>query len=211
MESMCSCSVSRALTMPPKCADTFAAGMKNAISLAALLLLAGCVKDRVLPANSTGGGTASDAIAPGRLKVNEFVATGSTNVNEFGTAEDWFEVYNTTTASITLRAGDWFVSDAGPVSPTKYELPEVTIPGLGHLVIWCDNLNTVATQIHTNFALSSAGEHLVIYYQSDTAEFVVDDYAFGPQSASGASNGRSPDGSDNWVILSNPTPGAPNP
>lgn len=175
-----------------------------------LLAMTGCVKDREIPPRS-GGGSGSSAIAPGILKANEFVAAGSTNINEFGTAEDWFEIYNTSGEPITLRAGNWFVSDAGPSTPTKYELPELTIAGNGHLVIWCDNQNTVATQIHTNFALSSAGEHLVIYYQSDTASFVVDDYAYGPQTNPGASMGRSPDGSANWVLFATPTPGAPNP
>ncbi len=183
--------------------------MNRLALLSAALMLVACVKDREIPPRTGGGG--STGIAPGMLKVNELVAAGSTNINEFGTAEDWFEIYNTLPEPFTLRSGNWFVSDAGPSTPTKYQLPEVTIPGNGHLVIWCDNLNTVATQIHSNFALSSAGEHLVIYYQSDTAAFVVDDYAYGPQSNPGASMGRSPDGSDNWVLFTNPTPGAPNP
>lgn len=173
--------------------------------------MAGCVKDRIIPPRTDGEGSTNTSIGPGLLKVNEFVAAGSTNINEFGSAEDWFEIYNTSSASVTLQAGMWFVSDAGPSSPTKYQLPEVTIPGNGHLTIWCDNQNTVATQIHTNFGLSSAGEHLVIYYQGDSASFVVDDYAYGPQTNPGSSMGRSPDGSDNWIMFTNPTPGAPNP
>ncbi|MBK7945567.1 MAG: hypothetical protein IPJ85_09775 [Flavobacteriales bacterium] len=185
--------------------------MKRRTLLLALPLLAACVKDRTFPPRTGGGSNGSIVITQGLLKVNELVAAGSTNVNEFGTAEDWFEIYNTRTEAFTLQAGEWFVSDGGPSVPMKYELPEVTIPALGHLVIWCDNLNTFETQIHTNFALSSAGEHLVIYYKSDTTEFVVDEYAFGPWSTPGASLGRSPDGGDNWVTFTHPTPGAPNP
>ncbi|MBX2979373.1 MAG: hypothetical protein KF905_08770 [Flavobacteriales bacterium] len=171
-------------------------------------LLAGCVKDRVFPVPVTPPGAVQ--IAPGVLKVNEFVCTGSQNANEFGTNEDWFEIYNTTEQDLLLEEGRWYVSDAGPSGPTKFQLPEITIPARGFLVIWCDNLNTVATQIHTNFALSASGEHLVIYYSGPAAEFVVDDYQYGPQSSPGASLGRAPDGADNWVLFSSPTPGSSN-
>jgi len=187
----------------------YVCGMFQRLSVALLLLpLMGCVKDRQFePVAPLPGGI---VIAPGVLKVNEFVATGSQNVNEFGTAEDWFEIYNPNNAALLLEAGKWFVTDAGPGNPTKYELPEVSIPARGFLVIWCDGLNTVETQIHTNFALSAAGEHLLIHYKSGSTEFTVDDYQYGQQSVPGASMGRYPDGEDNWILFTTPTPGEPN-
>lgn len=180
--------------------------------LLVLLLLVGfssCTKDRVFPPREPVD--VDLVIAPGVLKVNEFVATGSQNVNEFGTAEDWFEIYNPNEQAIDLEAGQWYVSDGGPSAATKYQLPAVTIPAKGFLVIWCDNLNTVATQIHTNFALSSAGEHLVIYYAGSGSEgFVVDDHQYGQQTVPGASLGRFPDGADTWILFTTPTPGERN-
>ncbi len=173
------------------------------------LAFTGCVKDRTFPAGPVVPGDLT--IAPGVLMVNEFVASGSQNVNEFGSAEDWFEIYNPNNSDVYLAPGQWFVSDAGPSAPSKYELPELTIPAHGHLVIWCDNQNTVETQVHTNFALSAGGEHLLIYYDDGTEAFVVDDHQYGPQNVSGASEGRSPDGSDNWVVYTSPSPGQPNP
>lgn len=187
---------------------TFVAVLPRALLPLLVLLVSSCVKDREIPVRPRPPGEVE--IAPGVLKVNEFVAAGSTNINEFGTAEDWFEIYNPNDAEVVMEAGRWFVSDAGPSNPTKYQMPQVTIPAKGFLVVWCDNMNTVQTQIHTNFALSAAGEHLVIYYSGPDAEFVVDDHLYGQQAVPGASEGRFPDGTDTWILFPTPTPGGPN-
>lgn len=200
---------SRNLHVPGNPARYVCAVFRKAFAIALLLPLAACVKDRAFPPRPSGPG--GPVIAPGVLLLNEFVATGSQNMNEFGSAEDWIEIYNPDHAEVHFAPGRWYVSDGGPSNPAKYALPELTIPAHGHLVIWCDNRNVVETQVHANFALSSAGEHLVIYYDDGTDAFVVDDYQFGPQNVPGASEGRSPDGSDHWVQFTTPTPGQPNP
>jgi hypothetical protein len=172
------------------------------------VLLVACVKDREFPTIAPPPGAI--VITPGVLKVNELLATGSQNIDEFGNTSDWFEIYNPNNAPLLLEAGKWFVTDAGPSNPIKFELPEVTIPGRGFLLIWCNGMNVVATQINTNFSLSAAGEHLLIFYKSGTEEVVVDDYNYGPQIVSAASEGRSPDGEDNWILFTSPTPGESN-
>lgn len=182
--------------------------LRSVLHLLLFLGLSGCVKDSYL---EYGTSSPPDVvITPGILKVNEFVASGSQNVNEFGTAEDWFEIYNPNEFELLLEAGKWFVTDAGPSNPTKYELPEVTIPARGFLVIWCDGLNTEGSQIHANFALDSSGEHLLIHYNSGAEGFTVDDHQYGPQDVAGASIGRFPDGEDKWILLPTPAPGGPN-
>lgn len=182
--------------------------MRNGLAFILLVALAGCVKDREL--TTTPSVPVGTVIAPGVLRVNEFVATGSQNVNEFGSAEDWFEIYNPNDADLLLEAGKWFVTDGGPSNPKKYELPEVTIAARGFLVIWCDNMNTVQQQIHTNFALSASGEHILIHYDDGVQAFDVDDHAYPPQTVPAVSTGRFPDGEDNWIVFQTPTPGAPN-
>lgn len=179
-------------------------------SFVLLLALAffGCVKDRELEPDPTQ--PQELIIAPGVLKINEFVGSGSQNANEFGTTEDWFEIHNPNNAELFLEAGRWFVTDGGPADPIKYELPEVRIPARGFLVIWCDGLNTVETQIHTNFALSAAGEHLLIHYASGSEAFTVDEHQYGQLSTPGASLGRLPDGGPEWIQFDSPTPGASN-
>jgi len=172
-----------------------------------------CTKDRIPEPDSpdpTPLPTDSIVVERHTLFINEFVARGSQNINEFGTAEDWIEVFNPAFTPITLQGGRWFISDAGPGNPTKYELPELTIPARGFLLIWADNMDVVAQDIHTNFALSASGEHIVIYYKIDDDEgILVDDYEYGQQEPA-ISEGRFPDGGDVWTFFSEPTPGAPN-
>jgi hypothetical protein len=176
-----------------------------------LIVLFSCTKDRLIKQNTDG----STPIIPliiekGHLYINEFVARGSQNANEFGAYEDWIEIYNPWNAEITLQEGFWYISDAGPSNPTKYMLPEVKIPAKGFLVIWADGMDVVETQIHTNFGLSGSGEHIVIYYQPDGGEgVVVDDYLYGQQE-SGVSEGRYPNGEDFWKFFNPPTIGASN-
>lgn len=148
-------------------------------------------------------------LAPGVLLVNEFIATGSQSDNELVNGSDWFEIYNPSANPLELIAGRWFVSD-DLGDPTKYQLPHVTIPAFGHLVIWCDNQNTVITQIHTNFALSATGEDLVIHYDDGNSSFNADAYSYGPQTTQGSSIGRYPDGGEQWIEFQSPTPGGPN-
>ncbi len=173
--------------------------------------LVGCTKDRLPePIDQPAPSPDDTVVERHTLMINEFVARGSVNVNEYGNAEDWIEIFNPAFQAITLAAGRWYVSDGGLQEPNKYLLPELTLPARGFLVIWCDNLNTVDQQIHTNFALSSAGEHLVIFYDdgSETG-IVVDDYAYGAQEPA-ISEGRNPDGGDVWQFYNEPTPGQSN-
>lgn len=184
---------------------------RQAFLLLSLPLLAACVKDRTFPAKTTGNNV---TIAPGLLRVNEFVATNSVNMNEYGTTEDWFEIYNTASSDVQLAAGEWSVTDGGDGQAGKYVLPELTIPGHGFLVIWCDGLNTVDTQIHTNFSLSSGGEEIAIHHLDGSDYTRIDGYAYGDQNggehSNGESNGLQPDGGSTWVVYSTPTPGASN-
>ncbi len=171
----------------------------------------GCTKDR-LPEIISEAPDPDTGITVTRhtLYINEFVARGSQTINEFGSAEDWIEIFNPAFQAVTLTSGRWFVSDDGPGNPMKYELPQITLPARGYLVIWADNEDIVADDIHTNFALSASGEHITIYYKIDDGNgIVVDDYEYGQQEPA-ISEGRFPDGGETWNFFNAPTPGAPN-
>ena len=58
------------------------------------------------------------------------------NANEFGTNEDWIEIYNPQNIAVNLAADSWYISDNGQTNPYKYKLPALTIPAKGFLVIW---------------------------------------------------------------------------
>ena len=172
-----------------------------------ILLMASCTKDRdveKLPPPET------QRVVPGSLLINELVAKGSVNVNEFGNESDWFEIYNPGSEPVTIEPEKWYVTD-NLTSPLKYALPGLTIPSGGFLVLWCDTLNMVATQIHTNFGLSASGEDLGLFFLNENDSLIqVDAFSYPALLYSGQSYGRSPDGSNQWIYFPVPTPGSPN-
>ena len=143
--------------------------------------------------------------------INEFVAKGSLNANEFGTNEDWFEIFNPNPDTFFLQEGKWFASNDA-ANPTKSPLPFRIIPPHGHLVIWCDEADSIsnANDIHVSFKLSSGGEDFGLYYQDSSSVKCIDHRSFGPQNESSISHGRLPDGSQNWIVFNLPTPGHSN-
>jgi len=170
------------------------------------VLFSSCMKDRLFPP------LPDDNIKPvieGSLLVNEVVSSGASDANEFGTMADWFEIYNPSqTDTIFLKLGQWEFRDA---SNTWLLTSDTFVAPNSFLIVFCDGQNTVLSEIHTNFNLSSNGDEIHLYYipQLGTA-FEVDGYVFGVLSA-GTSKGRSPDGSSTWVNFSNPTLGSSNP
>ncbi len=163
--------------------------------LTIMILIAACGDD----GDGSDGGTRE-------LVINEFVARGSIQMNEFGDSTDWVEIYNPNSDPFTLNAFEWSLSDADQ----DYQLPETfTIPGNGHLIFWCDGLDTIATQIHTNFKLTGQGDEVTLRKNSGGGVVTVDSrYYFNADS--GQSYGLFPDGSDNWDKRSASTPGSSN-
>lgn len=173
-------------------------------------MLSACVKDRIPAAPNQEPIEPVGDVFRHMLFINEFIASGSLEVNEFGNTADWVELFNPSFSEVTLEAGHWFISDGGPDDPKKYELPPLSFAPRSFLLIWCDNMDVVEQDIHTNFALSSAGEHLVLYYENDAGQgLMVDDYSFGAQDG-GISEGRLPDGGAAWNFFTIPSPGASN-
>ncbi|MFN4122430.1 MAG: lamin tail domain-containing protein [Flavobacteriales bacterium] len=189
---------------------------KVLFSIFILVSLSSCTKDRILPdaPNSPGGNDTNQVtIQAGYLFVNEYLATGNGFLNEFGQPADWIEIYNPQNFPVTLEAGKWFITDDASNNPEKYNLPVRTIPARGFLLVWCDNQhnNPNAQDVHASFALSSAGEHIGIFYKLNNNNIIqIDERQYGPQIAN-VSEGRSPDGATVWTSFNNPTPGASNP
>ncbi len=172
-----------------------------------------CTPDRDLITDDpipTGQDSVGFAVMRHTLYLNEFVARGSQNANEYGTNEDWFEIHNPNSFNAVLREGEWYVTDKGPEDPENYALPQCTIPSKGFLIVWCDGLATQDVFIHTNFSLSASGEHIGIYFKAAAEGIMVDDYAYPAQETDAVSTGRYPDGGPNWTTFQIPTPGSAN-
>ncbi|MDB5284672.1 MAG: hypothetical protein JWO06_3747, partial [Bacteroidota bacterium] len=141
--------------------------------------------------------------------VNEFLASGSSQVSEYGIASDWVELYNTGDSAVNFTAHSYYITDDS-TKPDKFVINKLSIPGKGFLVVFCDDSATILTQIHTNFSLSKSGEFIGIYKKDQAGNFIPSTvHPFGPQS-SNISEGRTPDGGTTWTTFSAPTPGMPN-
>lgn len=175
--------------------------MKRWILVLAPALLLACGKEN---APTTG----SDRIAKGRIVVNELQATASAVLNEFGEEADWFEIHNPGPA-ITLKAGEWFVSDNTDSELREFELPEITLPEGGFTVIWCDE-GKGGRDIHASFKLSTDDGSVAIIHAEPKGLKVIDEAPIEASPGTGVSHGRALDGAAAWGSLSPPTPGAPN-
>ncbi|MEQ9425278.1 MAG: lamin tail domain-containing protein [Cyclobacteriaceae bacterium] len=145
------------------------------------------------------------------LVINEFLAANDANLADPDAVEeefdDWIEIYNTGSEAIDI--GGFHLSD-NPEDPFRHQLPTdqpsvTTIQPGGYLLLWADGSSEQGA-LHLDFGLSAAGETIGLYYFDGRT---IDEYQFGEQT-SDVSMGRSPDGSNNWVAMPNPTPGASN-
>lgn len=170
-----------------------------------LLVAVSCTKG-----DPNGHGAVAVPVLPGQVLINEVMAERGLTVGELGEESDWFELYNPGPWDVVLAEGEWFVSDAGLEDPMRFELPELQLPVGATQVIWCDKVNDASASIHTNFALSAKGEHLVLYHMRAGQGTVVDELRYGTDDGPGPVAARYPDGAAYWVVPVAPTPGAPN-
>ncbi|MFQ5584479.1 MAG: CotH kinase family protein, partial [Calditrichia bacterium] len=141
-----------------------------------------------------------------RLFVNELMASNDTTIADpFGEFDDWIEIYNDDSVSIYL--GDKFLTD-NLANPSKWHLPDTTLPPGSFLLIWADNDENQGPT-HTNFKLSKSGEQIGIFEGDSSGFSVIDSITYGQQQTD-ISYGRNPDGGPDWQFFSNPTPGYSN-
>ncbi|HEY1791510.1 MAG TPA: CotH kinase family protein [Opitutaceae bacterium] len=92
--------------------------------------------------------------------ISEFMASNNTTLaDQDGDYADWLELYNPGPSPAAM--GGWYLTDKAS-KPTKWEIPAVTIPAGGYLVIFCSEKNyTDSTQpMATNFDISSSSSYL---------------------------------------------------
>ena len=130
------------------------------------------------------------------VTINEIIA------NPANGGTDVIELKNVTGAAINIAG--WGLSD-DLLNPSRYVFPAGTsIPAGGYLLVYCDALVTLPTDLHTGFGLDSGGQRLIL----TNAGAIKDYVAFGPQ-ARGLSLGRIADGTGAFTLCT-PTLGATN-
>lgn len=133
------------------------------------------------------------------LFINEFMASNDMTIaDEHGDYNDWIEVYNSEIETVWL--GNLFLTD-NLEQPGKWQMPDAYIQSGEFLLFWADG-EPDQGPFHTNFKLSKGGEEIGIF---DNSQMVIDEYTFGEQETD-ISEGRFPNGANNWVFFTAPTP-----
>jgi hypothetical protein len=147
---------------------------------------------------------------PAGIKINEIMASIDTwvhpnAVDDFGDTSDWIELYNSTGSYQNVYG--CYLSDNQNHSG-KWMLPNVTIAPGGFLLIRASNRNVqVSNQtLHTNFAISSAGEPITFSAPDGT----ILDYVASHPIPTDMSYARIPDGYGDLGLVDSPSPGSPN-
>jgi gliding motility-associated-like protein len=129
-----------------------------------------------------------------------------------GNFEDWVEFYNPDGAAFDI-GGYWLSDDPGNLM--KWEIPAGTnVAANGREIIILSGLFEINPNAYgypnTNFKVTqTAGEALVF---SNPGGVIIEEYNFGTIGSlqMNQSYGRSSDGANDWVILTDPTPDASN-
>lgn len=144
---------------------------------------------------------AEQGITP--VRINEISAANGIYVNDYFKRNDWVELYNTTSQPVNVEG--MFLSD-NEADPKKYQITkgetkaETVIPAHGHLIVWCDKLET-ETLLHANFKLDADGG-LVMLTAAD--ESWTDKVTYGLMKED-QTVGRYPDGTSDIFVMNNPT------
>jgi len=159
----------------------------------------------------TPGGTNNGTAAPLVVFINEWMASNTRtllNTNNGSKYDDWFELYNPATNSVSLAG--YYLTDT-LTDKFHYQIPAgYAIPAGGFLLVWADNTsglnNPNDPALHANFNLNKGGEAIGLFAAGGVQ---IDAITFGAQT-SDVSQGRCPDGAGTFAILSAPSPRAAN-
>lgn len=142
----------------------------------------------------------------GPVLINELLADNDNGDRDSqGEAEDWLELYNSSTTIYDLT-GHYLTDDIE--EPKKWPLPANTTIGPGaFLRIWCDN-EPGDGPLHATFKLSDEGEEVFLIDTDARGNTALDGIVFGSQK-SDRSYGNVPDGGPHTYYLWKPSGGAP--
>lgn len=140
----------------------------------------------------------------GSVVINEFMASNSTSLESSdGGFYDWFELYNPGDEDVDLTG--WTVTDDLTV-PGKYELSGLVVEAGGFEVLYASDNEEELGDNHVGFHMNKDGESLAIYRPDGSP---ADELEYEAQ-ATDLSAARIPDGSSDWVITDDATPGESN-
>ncbi len=146
-----------------------------------------------------GANSAAATGSRGALRINEWLTAGTPPF-----AEDFVELYNP--LALPVDFGGCFFTDELIGWPTRHPVPPLTFIQSNSFVAMIADENTGAGADHLNFSLSSDLGEIALF---DPSLAVIDSVSYGPQTPN-VSQGRCPNGANNFVFLAAPSPGAGN-
>lgn len=138
------------------------------------------------------------------IRINEVSGSNDSYINEYGKKNDWVELYNTTDEEVDIE-GMYLTDNLD--KPTKYQITkeatpaQTRIPAHGHLLIWCDKLETTSQALHASFKIDGDGGVLAL---TAADRSWTDTFYYGAHDAN-QTVGRYPDGGVDIYMMSMPT------
>ena len=142
-----------------------------------------------------------------QVVINEYSCSNvSTSADNYGSFEDWIELYNTSGVAVNLAG--YYLSDKA-TNPTKWQFPAgISIAANGRLTIFCSgNDIVVGTNIHTNFKLTQTKPESIVF--SNSTATILENIVLLPTQKN-HSRGRQTDGAASWSLFLTPTFGTVN-
>jgi len=131
---------------------------------------------------------------------NEIQSINDTTVaDEYGENDPWVELYNMSPGARDM--GGWRLGFGN----ATWSIPDTSIAAGGFLLIWLDG-EPDQGPMHCGWVLPQQGGSVTLISPYDFIQDSVNSTDIGPD----LSFGRQPDGSQRWVILSEPSPGVSN-
>ncbi|TXB67184.1 T9SS type B sorting domain-containing protein [Vicingus serpentipes] len=149
-------------------------------------------------------------IAFSQVVINEYSCANSTSGGDpdfFGEFEDWVEIYNPTGTALDLNG--FYLSDKAS-NPTKFQIPgSIGIPAGGYLMVYASGRGVIAggVEVHTSFKLTQTKHEKIIL--ADPSGTIIDSLTIKNHQLL-HSRGRTSDGSTEWGVFTNSTPGTAN-
>src|SRR5438552_1932540 len=142
------------------------------------------IRDQAAAPNDFAGGSWNYTVDPNFLaapvRINEFLSSYSGAIglsDEDGELQDWIELYNSGTNSVSLQ-GWSLTDDAG--DPGKWTFPAVTLGTGQYRIVVASGKDRKPTapgaRLHTNFKLNSAGDYLALF-NSESPRQVMSEFA----------------------------------
>lgn len=138
--------------------------------------------------------------------INEVMASNQTTIgDDDGAFSDWIEIYNS--GQVPVNLSGYGLSDSY-ATPFRWIFPAVVIAPGQFMLVWASNKNRINPEapLHSNFAISAAGEEVILTHPNGTRLSEIPPRAMGAD----VSFGHQPDASGNLVFFTKATPGVSN-